>query len=136
MSINKHFEVLGLKQGASKDKIRSAYRSLAKKYHPDISDDPNAEDKFIAVNLAYEILIDYKEGGAPTYSVHNDVWYKNNTKYHNSQFMHTEMEAAWAKQRQTAREEYETYFDIPWYHPDKPIWTLVKHRVPSPTLLS
>jgi hypothetical protein len=41
-----YYDVLGLKKGASEDEIRKAYRSLAKKYHPDVSSEPDAESKF------------------------------------------------------------------------------------------
>ena len=41
-----YYEVLGLKKGASKDEIKSAYRRLAKKYHPDINKEAGAEAKF------------------------------------------------------------------------------------------
>ena len=45
------YEVLGLKKGASKDEIKSAYRKLAKKYHPDNHETGNA-DKFKEVQEA------------------------------------------------------------------------------------
>ena len=51
------YEVLGIKKGASKDEIKSAYRKLAKKYHPDNHETGNA-DKFKEVQEAYDILYD------------------------------------------------------------------------------
>ena len=53
-----YYEVLGIQKGASEDEIKKAYRSLAKKYHPDVSTDPNAEEKFKEINEAYEVLSD------------------------------------------------------------------------------
>jgi len=53
-----YYEVLGLKKGASKDEIKSAYRRLAKKYHPDINKEAGAETKFKEVQEAYDILFD------------------------------------------------------------------------------
>lgn len=53
-----HYDVLGLARDASQDDIRSAYRRLARKYHPDVSDDPDAEDRFKEVGEAFEVLGD------------------------------------------------------------------------------
>ena len=52
------YETLGLKRGASKDEIKSKYRELAKKYHPDVNSDKNASEKFKEISSAYEILED------------------------------------------------------------------------------
>ncbi len=54
-----YYEVLGVSKSASPDEIKKAYRSLAKKYHPDVNQgDANAEAKFKEVNEAYAILSD------------------------------------------------------------------------------
>ena len=53
-----YYEVLGLKKGASKDEITKAYRSLAKKYHPDINKSPDAPQKFEEIQEAYDVLKD------------------------------------------------------------------------------
>lgn len=53
-----HYDVLGLRNNATTEEIRDAYRSLVKKLHPDVSDDPRASDKFIELQNAYEILGD------------------------------------------------------------------------------
>ena len=58
MAKRDYYEVLGLTKGASQDDIKKAYRSLAKKYHPDINKEPGAEEKFKEINEAYDTLSD------------------------------------------------------------------------------
>ena len=55
-----YYEVLGVSKTASADEIKKAYRSLAKKYHPDVSTEPKevAEAKFKEISEAYEVLSD------------------------------------------------------------------------------
>ncbi len=53
-----YYEVLGLKKGASTDEIKKAYRGLAKKYHPDVNKEADAESKFKEVQEAYDVLND------------------------------------------------------------------------------
>ena len=50
------FAVLGLMPGASEEEIKKAYRTLAKKYHPDKNNHPGAEEKFKTINAAFEYL--------------------------------------------------------------------------------
>ncbi|PSQ10510.1 molecular chaperone DnaJ [Halobacteriales archaeon QS_5_70_15] len=52
------YEVLGVSQDASEDEIKRAYRKKAAEYHPDVSDDPDAEEKFKRVKKAKEVLTD------------------------------------------------------------------------------
>jgi curved DNA-binding protein len=53
-----YYEVLGVPRGASSDEIRSAYRRLARQYHPDVNKDEGAEDRFKEISEAYEVLRD------------------------------------------------------------------------------
>lgn len=53
-----HYEVLGVSRSASADQIRSAYRKLALKHHPDQSKDPGSKAIFIAATESYEVLSD------------------------------------------------------------------------------
>ncbi|MBQ4255551.1 MAG: molecular chaperone DnaJ [Bacilli bacterium] len=53
-----YYEVLGVSKTASKDEIKSAYRKLAKQYHPDVNKSADAPKKFEEITEAYEILSD------------------------------------------------------------------------------
>jgi molecular chaperone DnaJ len=53
-----YYEILGVSKTASEDELKKAYRTLAKKYHPDVSKEPNAEAKFKEIQEAYEVLSD------------------------------------------------------------------------------
>ena len=54
--MNNYYEILGLSPGASPDEVKKAYRKLARKYHPDVNNDPNAENKFKEITSAYEAI--------------------------------------------------------------------------------
>lgn len=53
-----YYEILGVSKTATEQEIKSAYRKLAKKYHPDVNKTPGAERKYKDVNEAYEVLHD------------------------------------------------------------------------------
>ena len=56
MQYKDYYEVLGVTRGADADTVKRAYRKLARKYHPDVSKERNAEEKFKNVQEAYEVL--------------------------------------------------------------------------------
>lgn len=58
MSKRDYYDVLGVDKGADDVAVKKAYRTLAKKYHPDVSTEENAESKFKEVQEAYEVLSD------------------------------------------------------------------------------
>jgi curved DNA-binding protein len=56
-----YYEVLGVPRDASEEDIRRAYRKLARQYHPDVSKEPDAEDRFKEISEAYEVLRDQEK---------------------------------------------------------------------------
>lgn len=57
MAANKdYYETLGVSKDASQEDIKKAYRNLAKKYHPDVNKEPDANEKFAAIQVAYDCL--------------------------------------------------------------------------------
>ena len=53
-----YYEILGVDKNASKDEIKSAFRKMARKWHPDVNKAPEAEAKFKELGKAYETLMD------------------------------------------------------------------------------
>jgi molecular chaperone DnaJ len=59
-----YYDVLGVDRSASQVDIKKAYRQMARKYHPDVSDEPNAESRFKEINEAYQVLSDPQKRNA------------------------------------------------------------------------
>jgi len=58
MTNRDYYEILGVPRNASLDEIKTAFRKLARQYHPDVSKEENAEEKFKEINEAYGVLSD------------------------------------------------------------------------------
>lgn len=57
MTNKDYYEILNVSRTATKDEIKSAFRKLAMKYHPDVNKEPDAEEKFKELGQAYEVLM-------------------------------------------------------------------------------
>ena len=70
MASKNYYETLGVQKTATADELKAAYRSLAKKYHPDVyanksdAEKKEAEEKFKEINHAYEVLSDDQKRAA------------------------------------------------------------------------
>lgn len=64
MEFKDYYKILGVERGAEQDAIKRSYRKLARKYHPDVSKEPDAEAKFKELNEAYEVLKDPEKRAA------------------------------------------------------------------------
>ncbi|MGB5281806.1 MAG: DnaJ domain-containing protein, partial [Arenicellales bacterium] len=64
MEYRDYYEIMGIKRDATQDEIKRAYRKLARKYHPDVSKESDAEARFKEVGEAYEVLKDPEKRAA------------------------------------------------------------------------
>jgi len=64
MDFKDYYKIMGVERDASQDEIKRAYRKLARKYHPDVSKEPDAELRFKEVGEAYEVLKDPEKRSA------------------------------------------------------------------------
>jgi curved DNA-binding protein len=66
------YQVLGVDRSAGQQDIQRAYRTLARRFHPDINKDPGAEERFKQINEAYEVLSDEKKRAR--YDRYGEAW--------------------------------------------------------------
>jgi molecular chaperone DnaJ len=58
MAQRDYYEILGVPRDASADELKAAFRRLARQYHPDVNNEPDAEERFKELNEAYAVLSD------------------------------------------------------------------------------
>lgn len=64
MAQRDYYEILGVPKNASSEDLKSAFRRLARQYHPDVNKDPDAEERFKEINEAYAVLSDPEKRSA------------------------------------------------------------------------
>ena len=64
MQFKDYYKIMGVARDATQDEIKRSYRKLARKYHPDVSKEPNAEARFKELGEAYEVLKDAEKRAA------------------------------------------------------------------------
>lgn len=115
-----YFEILGIQKTAGIQEIKLAYRRLAKKFHPDISKDPDAHEKFILVNEAYEFLTNLKLKEIRT--SHNKSQTPPNDEIY-KQWLRRERMKARARAAQEANRKFNEFRKSPIYKTTQIIFT-------------
>jgi curved DNA-binding protein len=64
MEFKDYYRIMGVERDATQEEVKRAYRKLARKYHPDVSKEPDAEARFKEVGEAYEVLKDPEKRAA------------------------------------------------------------------------
>ncbi|KPJ08002.1 DnaJ-like subfamily C member 16 [Papilio machaon] len=85
--IGNPYEILGVHRRATLPEIRKAYRQLAKEWHPDKNEDPNAESRFVEIKQAYELLTDMERRQAyDLYGITNEDEHMYKQRHDYSQY--------------------------------------------------
>ncbi len=115
-----YYKILGISSSAGMQEIKTAYRRLAKKFHPDISKDPQAKDKFILINEAYEFLIDLKKRDAE--KGHKNISRQQADELYR-QWLRKERIKARARAAEEARRKFDEFRKSPIYKTTRIIFT-------------
>lgn len=110
--MRRYFNILGIEPTTDRDVIKKAYRKLALQYHPDRNPAPDAQERFIAINEAYEQIIDALDNPRRT-STQNSSTSNSYTVRYRTATREEKMEFArrqWEKMRQMEEEEDEKLY--------------------------
>jgi hypothetical protein len=106
LNSTKAYNLLGIDAKSDLNKIRKAYHSKAKEFHPDINKEINAHEKFIEINEAFEFLVKLKTG--KVYNSEKDTFEKNKSNVRNKARQNTwsEYESKMARERANEYSKY------------------------------
>ncbi len=99
-----YLNVLGLEGNPSAEEIKRAFRDRAKMFHPDVSKEPNAQEKFVLITEAYEYLMDYQSGKIKSRQVFSE-----------EQWAEQQKQQARARAAENARMKYEAFIKSDYY---------------------
>lgn len=85
MELKDYYAIMGVKPTDDLKTIKTAYRRLARKYHPDVSKEPDAEARFKEVAEAWEVLSDEQRRAE-----YDQMWQHRNDPQFNRQFHHSD----------------------------------------------
>lgn len=109
MAFIDYYKILGISKTASEKEIKTAYRKLARKYHPDLNpDNKDAEKKFKEINEANEVLSDIES--RKKYDKHGKDW-KNGEEYEKAQNQRQHQSQQQSGQGGYSEQEYSSFFD-------------------------
>lgn len=109
MPVKDYHKILGVAPGATDGQIKKAYRKLAMKYHPDLNQDPEAREKFIEIDAAYDFLMEHGSvaSARDTYddTMAREVFRRERERMHQQ-----------ARARRAKKEREEEMFNRPEWH--------------------
>ena len=115
MAFIDYYKILGVKNNATQEEIRKAFRKQAKKYHPDVNkDDPHAQEKFQALNEANEVLGDPEK--RKKYDEYGENWkhadeYEAQRQYYRSQEGNNDRFAGYEYGEFTGGGDFSSFFE-------------------------
>jgi hypothetical protein len=110
LPLKDYYKVLGLSPGASSKQIKTAYRKLALKYHPDRNNTSGAKQKFQEITEAYDYLLEHPDHGAPKAKSYDDRVASELQRRERARMQQQ------ARARREKKRKEEEYFNRPEWH--------------------